>query len=132
MELHERVRYIRTELLHGISQNEFADALGVSRDEINNIEGNRLKKPEQKRPLLLLMCSKFNVDEGWLLYGKGDPRPEKSRQEEISELVNEVLHGPDSFKKAVVEMICTRTDDDLKALEKALLAIYDNIPKNGG
>ena len=43
MELHERVRYLRTVLLDDMTQKDFADALGVSRDEINNIEGNRLK-----------------------------------------------------------------------------------------
>ena len=73
MELHERVRYLRTVLLDDMTQKDFADVLEVSRDEINNIEGNRLKKPEQKRPLLLLMCKQFNVDERWLLDGIGDP-----------------------------------------------------------
>ena len=132
MELHERVRYIRTELLDDMSQKDFADILGVSRDEINNIEGNRLKKPEQKKPLLLLMCSKFNVDELWLLEEIGDPRPERTKEAEISQLVNEALNGPDSFKKAVIHMICSRTEDELQALENALRDICNNLPEKKG
>ena len=43
MELHERVRYLRKDILKQ-TQSEFAAALGTSRDAINNIEGNRLKR----------------------------------------------------------------------------------------
>lgn len=129
MELHDRVRYLRTTILNDMSQKDFADLLGVSRDEINNIEGNRLKKPEQKRPLFLLMCSQFNVDERWLLDGIGDPRPIQSKDDEIAELVGFALNGSNDFKKAVIRMICSRTDKELEALEAALRALYENIEK---
>ena len=127
MELHERVRYLRTVILNDMSQKDFADRLGVSRDEINNIEGNRLKKPEQKRPLFLLMCNEFNIDERWLLDGIGDPQPLQSKEDEIAELVGAALNGSNDFKKAVIRMICSRSDSELLALENALRAVYEGI-----
>ena len=36
---------------------------------INNIENNRLAKPEQKLSLIKLMCREFSVNEEWLLHG---------------------------------------------------------------
>ena len=53
----------------------------------------------------------------------------KSREEEISELVGAALNGSSDFKKAVIRMICSRTDKELEALEGALRNIYENIQK---
>lgn len=69
MEIYERVRYLRKNCLH-MSQTAFGKHLGVSRSVINNIELDALAKPDQKLPLLRLMCREFNVNEEWLLHGK--------------------------------------------------------------
>lgn len=52
-----------------MSQTEFGKRLGVSRSVINNIELNALARPDQKLSLYKLICSKFNVNEEWLLNG---------------------------------------------------------------
>lgn len=72
MEIHERIKKIRTELK--LSQEKFGERIGVSRDVINNIERNRLARPEQKEPLYLLICKEFNVNYLWLTEGIGDPK----------------------------------------------------------
>ncbi len=68
MEMYERVRILRKEYLN-MSQTEFGERLGVNRDVINNIENNRLARPEQKLSLIKLMCKEFSVNEKWLLDG---------------------------------------------------------------
>lgn len=68
MEVHERIRELRKQYL-GMSQTVFGERLGVNRDVINNIENNRLARPEQKRSLIKLMCKEFSVNEDWILYG---------------------------------------------------------------
>ena len=45
MEIHERIRFVRDD--KNLSRKAFGEILGVSGDVINNIESNRLKKPEQ-------------------------------------------------------------------------------------
>lgn len=133
MELHERVRYLRTVLLDDMTQKDFADILGVSRDEINNIEGNRLKKPEQKRPLLLLMCSKFNVDEKWLLDDIGDPRlmpPLEDDTEYIDELLNEVDNPFTSLIKAIVDVYRELSPEDKKKARDFAASFQNKIKEN--
>ena len=53
----------------------------------------------------------------------------KSREEEIAELVGNALQGSSEFKKAVIKMICSRSDKELEVLHEALLAVYENIKK---
>lgn len=68
METFERIRELRKNHLK-MSQTTFGERLGVNRDVINNIENNRLSRPEQKLSLYKLICSEFNVNEDWLLNG---------------------------------------------------------------
>lgn len=70
MEVFERIRYLRKQKLH-LTQEKFGNRLGVSRDVIGNIEYNRLANPEQKEPLIKLICKEFNVNEDWLRTGAG-------------------------------------------------------------
>lgn len=75
------------------------------------------------------ICRIFDIQEDWLRHGLEPMRAAKSREEEIAELVGQALSGSNDFKKAVIRMICSRTDDELKALEAALLAVYESIKK---
>ena len=68
METHERIRYLRRDVLH-MTMETFGREVGVSRDVINNIERNRLANFEQKLPLLKLIALKFGIREEWLLTG---------------------------------------------------------------
>ena len=71
MEIYERIRDLRKNHLK-MSMEAFGKRLGVSRDTINNIELNRLARPDQKLSLYKLICSEFNVSEEWLLNGTGE------------------------------------------------------------
>ncbi len=70
MEMHERIKKVRK--YNNMTQNEFAEHLGVTRSVISNIELNRLAKPEQKASLIKLISKEFSVNEEWLLYGTGE------------------------------------------------------------
>ena len=78
------------------------------------------------------ICRIFDIQEDWLRYGLDPMRAAKSREEEIAELVGSALSGSNDFKKAVIRMICSRTEDELKTLESALLAVYEGIKKDQG
>lgn len=68
MEMHERIKELRKKHLK-MTQEEFGQRLGVTRDTIGNIELNRLARPDQKLSLIKLMCKEFNVREEWILNG---------------------------------------------------------------
>lgn len=70
----DRIKSVREALK--LSQREFGEKLGVSRDVISNIEYGRV----QPKPLLLQhLCQMYKVNEYWLSTGEGemfDERPE--------------------------------------------------------
>lgn len=124
--INERFRIVLKE--SGLSQKEFADRIKRSRGEIANIIYD---KTEAKDKIIESVCEAFGIQEDWLRYGLEPMRAEKSREEEIAELVGSALTGSSDFKKAVIKMICSRTDKELEVLEAALSAVYENIKKEG-
>lgn len=112
MELYERIQYLRKEVLH-MSREEFGAALGVNRDVINNIERNRLKKPEQKEPLYQLICSKFDINEEWLRNGT-PPMKKSDIIDEFTEIVGIIGEKDPKAKRAIMDYWkLTDTDKEL-------------------
>lgn len=60
----------RLRKLLGLSQTEFGEELGVSRDVISNIEYGRVKP---KTVFINHVCAVFNVNREWLLENTGEP-----------------------------------------------------------
>ena len=75
MNIGDNVKYLRKNVLR-MTRDAFAEKLGVSAGEINNIERSRLAKPELKEPLYRLICNEFNINYEWLVTGKGEMRSE--------------------------------------------------------
>jgi SOS-response transcriptional repressor LexA len=71
MDFAKHIKHLRKNVL-GLSRKAFGEQLGVSMDVINNIELNRLARPEQKEPLLKLICKEFGVNYKWLTTGAGE------------------------------------------------------------
>ncbi|MCC0642197.1 MULTISPECIES: helix-turn-helix transcriptional regulator [unclassified Clostridioides] len=67
IKINKRIKQIRKE--HNVSQQEFGEKLGVSRDVISNIENNRV---EVKTVFITHMCEIFNVNKEWILTGEGE------------------------------------------------------------
>lgn len=125
--MNERIKHLRKDILQ-LSQKDFADKLGLSENFVWMVEkGNRTPSDRTISDI----CRIFDIQEDWLRYGLEPMRAERSKEEEIAEMVGSALRGSSEFKKAVVQMICSRSDEELKALEAALRAVYDNIKKEG-
>lgn len=99
--MHTRIKEVREHL--GLSQTEFGKRLGISRDAVSNLEYNRLKKPEQKEPIIKLICREFGVSETWLRTGAGEPFMPPSRSEEMGRLVKSLMADkPESFRSRLI------------------------------
>lgn len=123
--MNERIKHLRKDVLK-LSQKDFADQLNLSENFVWMIEkGNRVPSDRTISDI----CRIFDIQDDWLRHGLEPMRAAKSREEEISELVGSALNGSSDFKKAVIRMICSRTDKELEALEDALRNIYENIQK---
>ncbi|OPA72794.1 transcriptional regulator [Paenibacillus selenitireducens] len=73
--MYERIKTLREHL--GLSQREFGEKLGVSRDVISNLEYNRV---QPKELLLKHICELYSVHDKWLQTGEGDMFVEGKRQ----------------------------------------------------
>lgn len=126
MELHERIRYLRKNVLH-LTQQEFGNRLGVSRDVIKNLELGILARPEQKDPLFRLITKEFNVDYIWLTTGKGDPI---SKLDDASlAQIDSIMTGENEFHKNLIKMIATLDDDAISRIEEQLRLLLDKQNK---
>ena len=102
--MNNRIREVREHFK--LTQTEFGERLGVSRDVIGNIEYNRLKNPKQKEPIIKLICSTFGVNEIWLRSGEGEMFQAMTEDEELSDYLGDVMHDePESFlRRLTLEM----------------------------
>ena len=123
--MNNRIKTIRTTA--NLTQQEFADKLGIKRGTIANYE---LGRNEPIDAVIRMICQEFGISEKWLRTGEGDMRIPRNRDEEIAEMVGRALSGDNEFKKSVIRMICTRSESELDALEKMLTQLVEDAQKN--
>ena len=114
-----------------LSQEKFAKRIKRGRGEVANIIYNKVVP---KSEIIEAVCEEFDYRIEWLRDGELPKKPARTKEEEISEIVGSALTGSSEFKKAVIRMICSRTEEELASLEAALRAIYENLEneKNQG
>jgi transcriptional regulator with XRE-family HTH domain len=107
MEIYERIRELRKMHLK-LSQEEFGKKLGVTRSVIKNIELNVLARPEQKEPLIKLICREFNVNETWLRNGEGEVFLQALELDETAAFISRFLEEEENpLYKIMLELMRT-------------------------
>lgn len=87
MNINERIRYLRkTEL--NMTQQAFATRIKISRSNMGNIETGEVSVTDR---VILSICEEFGVNEAWLRNEEGKIFTDKSREEEIAEIMAETL-----------------------------------------
>lgn len=79
----ERIKELRKRL--GLTQQEFADKLGIKRGSIGNYELGRNVPVDS---VIALICDRCHVNETWLRTGEGDMFVEVSRDDELQRLID--------------------------------------------
>lgn len=123
--MQERIKFLRKKDLKK-TQKDFAADLGLSENFIWQIEKGE-RTPSDRT--ISDICRIYGIQEDWLRYGLEPMRAEKSEEEQIAELVGSALHGSSRLKKAVIKMICSRSDAELQDLEDMLRQLYEDISK---
>lgn len=112
--MNERIKEIRKK--EGLSQQKFADKLGIAR---GNIAAYEVGKNAPSDAVISLICSKFNVNEEWLRTGNGEAYQHLTKNQEIGAFANEVIKLPDeAFKKRFVDALKKLDEKDWENLEK--------------
>lgn len=84
----------------GLTQQAFADRLGITRGAVANWD---LDRSDPSDAVISLICRVFNVREAWLRTGEGEMLEIKPRAEELGELVRKLLTDrPESFRSRLI------------------------------
>ena len=88
-----RIKELRKAL--GLTQQEFADRIGVKRGAIANYEIGR----NASDTAVALICREFGVSEHWLRTGDGEMFVQISRSDEVLDFVGRAMIGEESNVK---------------------------------
>lgn len=101
-EIGKRVRKIR--LQKGISQEQFGELIGIKKAAVSKIENG---DNSLSRSNLISICKQFNINEEWLLYGKGEMFIPTSRENEIRAFFENALSSDTDLAKIQRKFINT-------------------------
>ena len=124
MELKDRIEQIIK--ANSITKTEFAKRIEVSQAFVSQMCSGAASPSDRT---IALICQQFGISRDWLKYGKEPMKASVSEEEEKTELVDRAMKGTSGLKKAVIKMICSRTDDELAVLADALTEVYNQINK---
>ena len=119
--MNERLKKLRKTL--DMTQQEFADRIGIKRNSLANYETGRNTPIDA---IIVSICREFNVNEEWLREGKGEIFIKMTRDEEIATFIGKTLHSEeDSFKKRLISALSALNESDWETLEKLALSLVD-------
>lgn len=122
----KRLRQLRRTL--DLTQQEFADKLGIKRNTVASYETKDDREPVGA--VISLICREFNVNEEWLRTGNGEMFVEIDKDEELMRWAGTVLSDSDeSFRKRFVNMLRRLDEKDWATLEKIAIMLYENEQK---
>ena len=103
----ERFKELRKAL--GMTQQEFADRLAVSR---NNIAGYEVGKSTPSESVIRLVCMEFDVNEEWLRTGAGTMFVSKNTNMRVQAWIKKVLAGrPEDIRYRAVSLLADMPEE---------------------
>lgn len=112
--MNNRLKKLRIAL--NLSQEEFGKKIGIkSRAHISALETATRNITDR---IISDICKEFNVNEEWLRFGTGEMFLKKTKSEEISDFLEDVLKDDESFKRKLVEILAKLDQKDWEDLER--------------
>ncbi|WP_287787157.1 helix-turn-helix domain-containing protein [Megamonas sp.] len=125
MEIFERVKYFRKNILH-LSQKEFAKKLNISGSNLSNIEIGRINLTDR---VINEICDVYNINKEWLCTGEGEIEKTLSRDEEIFNFFNKIKDTDNILAKRFILALSKLDIQDWEVLDK-LINNYLNASKS--
>ncbi len=115
-----RIKQIRKDA--GLTQEQFAQKIGVSRNTIATYETS------DRTPIaavILSICREFNVNELWLRTGAGDIYANSNPNLRLSKWFGELLREEDfSFRKQLILTLSKLSEPEWALLEKIATSVF--------
>ena len=107
----------------GLTQQEFADRLGIKRGAVANYE---IGRNDPIDAVISLICREFGVNETWLRTGEGEMFAPVDPENQLMEWAGRVLaDSSDSFRARFVRMMMGLTDTEWAVLEEKARQLLD-------
>lgn len=117
-----RVKELRKHL--GMSQCEFAEAIGVSRNYVSLVENGERNLSENT---VWRIAKEFDVSEDWLMNGTGEMTNPKSEKDQIGAFVDEIrASGSDDPRRTVLTALSKLPPEDWKAIADLVELLQKN------
>lgn len=113
----DRVAYVRNQMR--VSRNKFGEPLGLSGDEINNIERARVKNVPISK--IKLICATYGVDYHWLTTGEGEMI--YVSDDALADQIEDLLEGENETAKAIFKALAAFDESDWKTVQKFIDAL---------
>lgn len=120
--MNERLKILR-KYLH-LTQQEFADKIGISR---GNIAAYEVSKNAPSNAVLSLISKTFDVNENWLRTGEGEMFLEIGRDEEITAWAAKITRGDYSnkFVPEFAHLLTQLNEKDWERIEWFMKGLID-------
>lgn len=125
--MEERLKELRKSL--NLTQQEFADKIGVKRNTIAQYESGRNAPIDA---VITLICRTYGVSEAWLRTGEGEMFVPRDRSDAIAQEVSRFMADhPDSFRERLISLLIRLDEKQWEVLEqyaRQLVAAHDREP----
>lgn len=113
--MNERLKKLRKAM--NLSQEKFGELIGITKSGVSDIESGRRDVTEKH----IIMLKNNGVNEEWIRTGNGEMFIQKTKDEELSEMLADVQRaGEDSFKHRLVSALARLDDAGWDSLEKLI------------
>lgn len=115
----ERLKKLRKAL--DLTQQEFADRIGISRGNIATYE---TRDGSPGNSVINLICREFGANEAWLRTGEGEMFVKQAEKDELAAAVERLVTGESAeFKRRLVSVLSALKDEHWLLLEQKLKEI---------
>lgn len=123
----DRLKQLRKTL--GLTQQAFADKLGVKRNTVGQWECGINPLTDQT---IFSICREFDVNKEWLRTGKGEMFVIRSDEEEIAAFLGDVLSEEgETYKKQLILALANLSDEGWRGIKEFLDALIAEKKERG-
>lgn len=104
----------------GLTKTDFAAKINLSQSYTSQIcSGDRI--PSDRT--ILDICRVFDVSERWLRTGEGEMMVQRTREQEITDFMADLLKGEPDFRRRFISVLARLDDDQWRLLEEKIREI---------
>lgn len=105
---------------------DFAKQLKLSAPYISELCSGKTQPSDRT---ITDICREFDVNEEWLRTGEGEMFIHKTRTDEITAFVGDILRGEPDFRQRFISVLARMTTDEWKILEAKVLELAEETKK---